>query len=138
VCAGFHLFLQGFAQNFSSNYSVQLRAFLLSPELQRNLRIFFADPDGGAGTLLMEAAGIRLNISALTVEEWRIRLQNYFQGNFRYSAPRLLKFKVCISTARFFILALTKVKKINATFLVGKIWYTFFFCVIMFKMIWTW
>jgi hypothetical protein len=34
----------------------------------------------------MEAAGIRLNISALTVEEWRIRLQNYFQGNFRYSA----------------------------------------------------
>ncbi len=89
--------LQGFAQNFSSNYSVQLRTFLLSPALQRNLRIFFADPDYGAGALLMEAAGIRLNISTLTVEEWRIRLQNYFQGNFRYSAPRLLKFKVYIS-----------------------------------------
>jgi len=52
------------------------------------LRIFFADPDAGAGAL-MEAAGIRLNISALTVEEWRIRLQNYFQGNFRYSAPNV-------------------------------------------------
>ncbi len=77
-------FLQGFAQNFSTNYSVQLRAFLLSPALQQNLRIFFADPDGGGGTL-MEAAGIRLNLSATTVEKWRIRLQNYFQGNFRYT-----------------------------------------------------
>jgi hypothetical protein len=87
--------LQGFAQNFSSNYSVQLRTFLLSPALQRNLRIFFADPNGGGGTL-MEAAGIRLNISALTVEEWRVRLQNYFQGNFRYSEPSF-KILVCLS-----------------------------------------
>ena len=78
---GFFSF-QGFAQNFSSNYSVQLRAFLMSPELQKNLANFFVDPDGGGGALL-EAAAIRLNISSLNLTEWQLRLQNYFGGNFR-------------------------------------------------------
>jgi hypothetical protein len=80
--------LQGFAQNLTKNYSVQLRTFLLDPELQRNMRNFFSNLQDGsssssASAALLEAAAERLNYSQNQTAEWKLTLQNYFQGNFR-------------------------------------------------------
>ena len=77
--------LQGFAQHMSKNYSVQLRTFLLAPELQQNLRNFFAtlNQSGSDSAALLDAAAERLNFSQNQTAAWKLTLQNYFQGNFR-------------------------------------------------------
>jgi hypothetical protein len=82
--------VQGFAQNFAANYSVQLRAALMSPNLAETLRNFFGDPAGG-GVALLESVAQRLNYSQ-NLGEWKITLQKYFQGNFRYSLKAISEY----------------------------------------------